>query len=432
MENLITVGLLVVLILVFAVPYWIIVARQKKRVETKHSAISGSQAAEPVTLHPKIDLLNCIGCGSCVEVCPEQVLGLVDGHAAIIHGSRCVGHALCEAVCPVSAITMGFGTPREGMEIPYYNDHFESNVPGLFIVGELGGVGLIRNAIRQAVTASETIAGRPRVKGNDEYDLIIVGGGPAGLAAALNATTHGLRYLLLEQESVGGSILHYPRKKLVLTQPVEMPRFGMLKGPEITKEELLEMFNSIISKNNLFLLEGQKVQSVERAEGFFQIRTTADSFRGAHVILAMGRRGTPKKLGVPGEALPKVMYKLLDAEQFHEQDVLVVGGGDSAVEAAIGLASQKGNRVTLSYRREGFTRLKDKNQKRIDDAVAAKKVDAIFKSNVSEITQTGVMLNIEEGNPKELKNDAVFIFAGGETPNEFLRKCGIKSREAEA
>ena len=428
METLITLGLLAVLILVFAVPYWIITGKQRRQSASRHEANAGTRQNEPVTLHPKIDLLNCIGCGSCVEVCPEDVLGLVDGHAAIIHGSRCVGHALCEAVCPVGAITMGFGKPREGMEIPYYDERYETNVPGLFIVGELGGVGLIRNAIRQAVTATDAIAERPRSGSPDIYDLLIVGGGPAGIAAALNATSHGLKYLLLEQETIGGSILHYPRRKLVLTQPVDLPRYGTLKGPEISKEELLEMFSAIVSGNKLSILEGQKVRSAERVTGGFEVKTVTESYRAGSVVLATGRRGTPKKLGVPGEQLPKVMYKLFEAEQFQGQHILVVGGGDSAVEAAVGLSTQKGNTVTLSYRREAFVRLKEKNQNRIDNAVAARKISLLLKSAVQEILPDAVRISVEGEETRELKNDAVFIFAGGEMPAEFLRNCGIRPR----
>jgi thioredoxin reductase (NADPH) len=341
-----------------------------------------------------------------------------------------VGHALCEGVCPVGAITMGFGSPKEGMEIPYYDENFESNIPGLFIAGELGGIGLIRNAIHQGTKAVEVIAGRQKSGKKNEYDILIVGAGPAGLAAALGAITMGLRYLVVDQDSLGGSILHYPRQKLILTQPVELPLYGKIKGPEISKEDLLSLFNGIVTKNNLNIKTGEKVGSILRAQTTFQVRTNNVMYTSDNVILAMGRRGSPKKLSIPGENLSKVMYKLIEAEHYKDKHILVVGGGDSAIEAVAALATQPGNTISLSYRKETFVRLKDKNQKRIDQLMKEKKVNVYFESQAVEIQIDSVQLKVKEQPPAVIKNDAVFIFAGGEMPTEFLKKSGIRLREA--
>ncbi len=420
----ITTAIFFVLVLLIALPYWL-------RSHKRHRATAGPSVHvqnEPVTLHPKIDILTCIGCGSCVRICPEHVLSLVDGHAAITNGSHCVGHALCESTCPVGAITMAFGTPREGMEIPYYNEDFETNVPGLFIAGELGGIGLIRNAIRQGTTAIDIIADRPRPNGCP--DVLIVGAGPAGMAAALEAQSRQLSYLVLEQDALGGSILHYPRKKLVLTQPVDLPLHGKIKGPEISKEDLLALFHDVKDRFALEVKESQKVQSIQKTDDRFLVTTQDSSFEAHNVILAMGRRGTPNKLGVPGEELPKVYYKLIEAEQYQRKHALIVGGGDSAVEAVVALASQEGNTITLSYRRREFVRLKEKNQKRIVQLQETGAVNVLFGSAVTSIRPDGVELTDAAQRPLSFPNDVVFIFAGGVLPAAFLKQCGIRMREA--
>lgn len=410
-------------------PYWLKVRKHHHRSATITSPVKGSSpSAEPVTLHPKIDISKCIGCGSCVEVCPEKVLGLVDGHAAIVNGVHCVGHSLCEGVCPVGAITMGFGSPREGMEIPFYDDKFETNLSGLFIAGELGGIGLIRNAIHQGVTAIDVIAGRSAQTNKNQLDVIIVGAGPAGLASALEATSRHLRYLVLEQTDLGGSILHYPRQKLVLTQPVELPLFGKIKGPEISKEELLSLFQGIVERQNLCIKTGEKVQQIQKSQNTFSVQTSSTTYETNNVILAMGRRGTPKKLSVPGEGLPKVMYKLIEAEHYQNKHILVVGGGDSAIEAVAALSIQRGNKVWLSYRRDSFVRLKEKNQKRITDLISGRKIDVLFESQVVGIEPDAVQVTLKGESPVVLKNDFVFIFAGGDLPTEFLKKTGIRLR----
>jgi putative YpdA family bacillithiol system oxidoreductase len=372
--------------------------------------------------------MECIGCGGCVDACPEQdVLGVFDGKAVLVHGSKCVGHGLCADACPVGAIVMMMAAPGRSADLPILNEHFETSVRNLFIVGELGGMGLIKNAITQGRKVVEYIASRPRTS-NGAYDVVVVGAGPAGLAAGLTAKANRLKYLLLEQGDAGGTILQYPRRKIVMTSPVELPLWGKLKLTETSKESLLELWQQVLTKTQLKVNTGEKALDIRTSEGHFLVTTPAGEYAAQHVVLALGRRGTPRKLGVPGEELGKVTYRLIDAETYRNCDVLVVGGGDSAVEAAVGLALHGTNRVTLSYRKPEFTRLKDRNAKHLEEYRKRGAVNVLLNSNVKEVREKEVQIETAEG-IRVVPNDYVFIFAGGEMPFEFLKKTGIKFQE---
>jgi len=428
MEGMTTIFIFLALLISIALPHWWKVAKQRRHAKLTHEKSSKAGLLEPVTLHPRIDLLTCIGCASCVRACPDDVLGIVNGRAAIVNGAKCVGHSLCADVCPVGAITMGFGAPKQGMEIPYYDENFETSIKGLYITGELGGIGLIKNAIDQGLKAISNIVSSTSSSQNGILDVAIIGAGPAGIGAALAAQANGLRYVLLEQYDLGGSILHYPRQKLVLTTPVELPLYGKLKISEISKEKLLEIFTSLVKNFGLNLQTEQKVESVTRNEKSFHIQTGKMTYSAANVVLALGRRGSPRKLGVPGEDLSKVYYRLIEAEKYNDKQILVVGGGNSAIEAAVGLGRQKGNTVTLSYRRDSFVRLKEKNEKQIQEMTKNGMIRVLFQSDVKEIRPGEILLKEKENIIHKLPNDFTFIFAGGELPAEFLKKIGVKLR----
>ncbi len=408
------------------------ILRERRREREGHAAEAEAKRLgldEPVTLHPVVDLDRCIGTGACVEVCPEgTVLVLRDGQAHPIAPACCIGHGLCERSCPVDAITLVFGTATRGVEIPRVKQNFETNVPGLYIVGELAGMGLIRNAFEQGRQCVEGIVkeGGPRASGG-MLDVTIVGCGPAGLAASLYALEQGLSVKTLEREDIGGTVRHYPRKKLVMTAPVPVPGFGKIAGPEIQKEDLMGLWENIIHKTGLTVNTQESADQIKpRAGGGFDVITPKGTYATRKVILAIGRRGKPRRLGVPGEQLPKVAYALHEPEAYQNDRVVVVGGGDSAVEAALALAGQPGNRVTMSYRRDKFSRLKPANRERIDRAIAAGQVHALWNSNLVEITPELVRYKDEAaGVQRETPNDYVFVFAGGELPTEFLKACGV-------
>jgi thioredoxin reductase (NADPH) len=431
MESLYTYIVFFILLSIFAVPYWIRVVRRRRDAEEKLNKSIQTGILTPVTLHPHIDLQKCIGCASCVKVCPESVIGIVNGRAAVVSGLKCIGHSLCADVCPVGAITMGFGTPKQGQEIPWYDENYQTNVPGLYIVGELGGIGLIKNAVNQAARAVNHIVGKKVLDKKLNYDVVIVGAGPAGLTAALASQEHGLRYIVLEQGSIGGSIFHYPRQKLVLTAPVELPLYGKLKVSEITKEELLKMWMNVIESRKIRIQINTKVDGIAQNQEGFHVSYGSSNYTAKYVLLALGRRGSPRKLGVPGEDLPKVAYQLIEAEMYSQRNILIVGGGDSAVEAAVALARQKGNTITLSYRRNEFVRLKEKNEKNIADMIQAKKIRVIFNSQLVEIRRENVIIKEEPRQLHTISNDNIFIFAGGEMPVELLKQAGVRLRTEE-
>ncbi len=378
---------------------------------------------EPVSLHPVIDPNRCIGSSSCVSACPESAIGVIHGKAQLVNPSACIGHGACAASCPLEAIKLVFGTERRGIDIPYVKPNFETNVPGIFIAGELGGMGLIRKAAEQGRQAIGSIKGLAR--GSKDYDAVIVGAGPAGIAAGLGAIQHKLKYVLLEQEdSLGGTVYHYPRNKVAMTAPVQLPLVGKMKFNEVSKETLLEFWQGVVRRTGLKVRFNERMEAIERAGGGFVVKTTRGAYNARAVLLAVGRRGSPRKLGVPGEELPKVVYRLVDAEQYRGQRVLVVGGGDSALEAALALAEQPGTKAALSYRGAAFDRVKPKNRERLDAAAAAKRIQVLLGSTVERIGAREAVLKVA-GKSVSLPNDAVIVCAGGVLPIDLLRKAGI-------
>ncbi len=381
---------------------------------------------------PHVDLSRCIGCGTCVAACPEEgVLEVLHGQALVVHGARCVGHGRCAAECPVGAIGLTLGDLEERRDIPALQENLESSQqPGLFLAGEVTGYALVRTAIGHGTAVAGEVARRCKEQpaAGPELELCIVGAGPAGLACALEAKRLGLRFVLLEQEDhIGGPGAKYPRNKLVMTQPVRLPLHGKLDRTSYRKDELVELWQSITREQELPLRAGEELLDLNpHAGGGFEVLTRAGAHRARFVCLALGRRGTPRKLGVPGEELPKVGYALQDAGSYRDRALLVVGGGDSAIEAAIGLAEQPGNQVTLSYRKPAFFRLKARNEARIKQAVASGRVQVEFGTQVEEIRARTVRLRPAEGGATlEIPNDEVFVLAGGIPPYPLLERCGV-------
>lgn len=398
--------------------------KKETHYRTRLAETVKSGITEPLTLHPVIDTNKCIGSGACVKACPEHALGIVKGKAVLVEPDHCIGHGACEAACPVEAIQLVFGTEKRGIDIPHVKPTFETNVSGIYIAGELGGMGLIRKGVDQGQRAIETIR-KNQSKGSD-LDVVIVGAGPAGISASLAAKEAGLRFVTLEQEDgLGGSVYHYPRRKLAMTAPMKLPIIGKFDRHEISKEELLEFWNGVIRRTGLKINFMERMETITKSGNGFLVKTSKTTYNARNVLLAIGRRGTPRKLGVPGEEQPKVVYRLIDAEQYRGQHVLVVGGGDSAAEAALAVAAERGTTVTLSCRGdEIFTRPKEKNRQLLKQAVERGTIKVALHCEVKEISRDSVVLE-QEGRRARFKNDAVIICAGGTLPTPMLKEIGV-------
>jgi thioredoxin reductase (NADPH) len=415
-----------IIVLAIFIPYYLKFREKQKTHHKRKKEADSIGIGRPRSQYPLVNNAECIGCGSCVEACPEgDVLGIVFGKAMIINGERCVGHGHCELVCPVGALKVGLGDITTREDIPIMDQYNETNVDGLFIAGELGGISLIRNAVSQGKMVIDRITKKLKEQSHSyDYDVLIVGSGPAGLSAALSAIKNRLSYIVIDQQEPGGTILQYPRRKLVMTQPVEIPLYGTLDKSEYSKEFLLDAWLSMIYKYGVNIKIDQRVNSVDKTDDYFEVITSAEKYKSKYVVLAMGRRGTPRKLGVPGEGQEKVSYQLVDAQSYTNKNILVVGGGDSAVEAAVGLARQPGNKVAISYRKPKFFRMKKKNEDSINELISSGEITPIFNSNVTEISPDTVKLD-SGGKIIERDNNYVFIFAGGIPPFAMLKNMGI-------
>jgi thioredoxin reductase (NADPH) len=430
MDNILAFAVAVAVLLLFLLRDF----KKRKKIEAKlrEAMEKGKFRSDgPRAQHPHIDATNCIGCAACTNVCPEgDVLAMLGGKAVIVNGYKCIGHSLCAEACPVGAITMVMASPSMGADMPALTPQFETTIKNLFIVGELGGLALIKNAINQGRDCIDNIANRMNAMGArrsvpDVFDVLIVGAGPAGISASLRAIEKKLTYVTVDEGEMGGTVAKYPRQKLVMTTPVEFPMHGKFNKMELSKEELLAFWNKVLQRVDFKFRRGEKVEDIQKGQdGIFTVVTTKNQYRSHAVILAIGKGGSPRKLGVKGEDLPKVMYRLIETDHYINKKILVVGGGDSAVEAAMGLAYQVGNNVTLSYRKEAFSRIKERNAQRIQECVRKGKVKVIFNSIPVEFKPNSVVLEVSS-KLQEIPNDSVWIFAGGEPPTAFLKKIGV-------
>jgi thioredoxin reductase/ferredoxin len=394
-------------------------ARQRLDAATAHGE------SEPVSLHPVIDPAKCVGCGACTHACPEgKILGLIDSKAVLVDPAACIGHGACKTACPVGAIELVFGSARRGVDIPMVTSAFEASVPGIFIAGELGGMGLIANAIEQGRQAVKSVARLDGLGDPSLYDVIIVGAGPAGIAASLAAKERKLRFLTLEQDSFGGTVARYPRGKLVMTRPAELPLYGRVRFRRVRKERLIALWRDVFAKTGLTIYDRIRVDRIVPMGRGFEVRTSAGAYRTRAVLLATGRRGAPRKLGVPGEEQAKVAYAFDDAGLYRGRHVLVVGGGDSALEVAAALARGGVASVTLSYRGEMPNRARPVARRRFEAALGAGKLTFLPNSQVRAIEAERVVLDVA-GQAKVLRNDAVIVCIGGLLPTELLADAGI-------
>jgi len=385
---------------------------------------------EAPSLHPVIDYLLCVGCNSCVSACPEKnVIGLVHQQAKLITPANCIGHGACKEACPEKAIKLVFGSATRGVDIPDVSSKFESNIEGIYIAGELGGMGLIRNAIEQGRQAMESIVDHLKLnksEHSDALDCIIVGSGPAGLSATLGAKAAQINSITIDQDKTAGTIRHFPKGKLVMTQEANLPMVGKVNWGEISKENLLDIWFKLIDEYQINIQQQEALVSVtELKNGGFKVSTSKNDYTTKTVLLALGRRGTPRKLNVTGEDLSKVVYRMTDPEDYRDKEVLVVGGGDSALEAACSIAELAGDtKVLISYRKDSFSRAKVKNRERVNKLVDSGQLTCLFSSGVKEILPESVSITVNQ-EETSYPNQAVIICAGGVLPTGLLKAMGV-------
>ncbi len=409
---------------------WIIYYGVQKRNEIRARGIRDAAVeaglTEPASLHPQIDYAKCLGCGDCVRACPEgKIIGIIGGHAELIEPTHCIGHGACKTACPFDAINLVFGTEKRGIDIPNVSPDFQTNIPGLYIAGELGGMGLIRNAVEQGRQAMNSIAKLGGMGQQGMHDVIVIGAGPSGISASLGAMEKGLNYLTLEQDSFGGTVSHFPRGKLVMTQPATLPLYGKMNFREVSKEALLEFWHKVASETGLQISYDENVSDIKIEDNGFTVITGKNSYRTRSVLLTIGRRGTPRKLGVDGEEQSKVVYRLTDPAQYRGQHVLVVGGGDSALEAATSIADEDDTTVTISYRSSSFSRAKLKNREKVELQAAEGRLNVMLSTKVKAIGPDSVSID-DDGQMVQLDNDAIIVCAGGILPTGFLKNIGIE------
>jgi len=379
----------------------------------------------PPTLHPIIDTSICIGSGACVRSCPEdRALVLVNGKGHLAQAAGCVGHGDCVRACPVDAITLAFGTAQRGVDLPSVTATFESSQKGLYIAGELGGMGLIATAVRQGVKAVEAIHDSLRgAPADDTLPLLIVGAGPAGIAAMLEAHRLGLRARWIDKEaSLGGSVLAYPRGKVVMTTPVELPIYGKVHLRRTTKSALIELWQDVLARCNIAPEYGITVTGIATRGDVLVVSTSSGEIRARRVLLATGRRGRPRQLQVAGEDLAHVHHHLDDPMQHDHARILVVGGGDVAVEAALALAERPGTEVTLCHRGEHFDRAKPALQARLAEANG---LTVLRRAEIDAIRTPEVVVRTPDG-PRTVTADKVFVLIGHDLPSDLLAAAGIR------
>ena len=265
-----------------------------------------------------------------------------------------------------------------------------------------------------------------RGRSKTSHDVVVIGAGPAGISATLAAKQHELRCVTLEQEETfGGATLHYPRGKIVMTAPMKLPIIGKVSIREISKESLMKIWEDVVAKAGIKINFGERMEKIERQGDTFNVVTNRTSYLTRNVLLSIGRRGTPRKLEVPGEELAKVVYRLVDPEQYRGKHVLVVGGGDAALEAAVAISNESGTKVTLSYRSNAFSRVKPKNRQLTEEASKSGRLSILLESTVKTIRPTTVTLD-QKGAAIELPNDTVIVCAGGILPTPLLKEIGVE------
>ncbi|MBK7536255.1 MAG: NAD(P)-binding domain-containing protein [Myxococcales bacterium] len=408
-----------------------IVAGQKRHRMAQMPAMS----VGPRVLIHDINDDRCTGCDACVAVCPTNVLDLVNNKSRVLRFADCIQCEACMFACPTEALVMfPEGAQPPPLKVPEIDGNFQTAVPGQYLIGEVAGKPLVKSAANLGRLVVEHMLGTglrpgmlgPGAGGMHHVDVAIVGSGPGGLSAALTCINRGLSYVVLEKEQIiASTISRYPKGKLVMAEPYDTANLSLLPVFDSSKEQLIPIWTELIDRLGLRINLGESVESVTPTQGIFEVKSTVAAYRAQRVILAIGTRGKPRTLQVPGENLPKVYNLLEDPDEWRGRSVLVVGGGDSAVEAAMALADA-GAKVIISYRGKGFNRAAPKNKQAIEQYAAQGRLKAKLGSQVVAFDPDTVTIALADGSHKKYPNNGAFVLIGADPPVAWLEKVGVR------
>ncbi|MDH5231205.1 MAG: NAD(P)-binding domain-containing protein [Gammaproteobacteria bacterium] len=371
-------------------------------------------------IHPVINDTQCIGCGSCARACPEQnVIAIIHDKARLINASQCLGHGACVNACPMGAIHLAFDRSTRGNQLPQLNPQFESEIPGLFIVGELAGMGLIRNAMEQAKQAINNIRMRNYERLEHHYDVLIIGAGPAGLAASICADHFSLSYITLEQAPPGEAVAHFPRQHLSSAHSVSLPKIGKIQFGDLSKSTLVNLWRKLERETKVRIRYRETVEKIIPQNKGFVIKTNLSSYRCMNVLLAAGRGGSPRKLNIPGEHLTKVVYQLDKPRQYANQHVAVVGATNEAVETALKIAQLNISNVSLIYSAETLSKVSKFLITQLIQAEQIARIKIFPNSQVTEIKSQYICL-LQKQQFFQLKNQIVIVCLGRTSSSKLL------------
>jgi thioredoxin reductase/ferredoxin len=376
---------------------------------------------------------RCTGCDACVAVCPTNVLDLVANKSRVLRFQDCIQCEACMFACPTEALVMfPQGAIPPPLKIPEVDEMFQTVVPGQYLIGEVAGKPLVKNAanLGRAVVEHMLSTGlRAGAIGRSDtiVDVAIVGSGPGGLSAALTCIQRGLSYVVLEKEQIiASTISRYPKGKLVMAEPYDTANYSLLPVFDSAKEQLIPIWQELLDRVGVQVRRGESVETIARApDGAFEIRSTVGTYRSQRVVLSIGTRGKPRTLQVPGENLPKVRSLLEDPDEFRGRAVLVVGGGDSACEAALALADA-GAKVMISYRGKGFNRAAPRNKSAMEQYAGEGRIKVKLGSQILAFDPESVTMALGDGSQKRYPNEATFVLIGADPPIQWLEKMGIR------